>query len=222
MLQKTTLQFLQSLSKNNNKEWFEKNRSKYESAKSDFLDLVQQLLKSIGTFDPPVGELDPKKTIFRINRDVRFSKDKSPYKTNMGAFMNPGGKKIMKAGYYFHVEPSGKSFIAGGMYMPEAQDLAKIRQEIDYHLGDFKKIVNDKKFLSVYKDLSRSEGLQLSRPPKGYEPANPAIEFLKLKCYIATHPVTDAGLLDKSLLKNITEKYKVLFPLNRFLNKAIE
>ncbi len=222
MLQKSTLQFLSSLHKNNNKEWFEANRKKYEAAKTDFLELVQYLITGIAKFDASIGHLEPKKCVFRINRDVRFSKNKAPYKNNMGASMNKGGKKIMKAGYYFHVEPSGESFVAGGIYMPEAADLQKVRQEIDYNFVDFKKIVSSKVFVSEFKTLSNEDGMKLSRPPKGYEPDNPAIEYLKYKSFITTAPITTTQLTDKDLVKNTIAKFKILYPLVQFINEAME
>jgi uncharacterized protein (TIGR02453 family) len=136
MLQSSTLQFLQSLQKNNNKPWFDENRKKYESAKENFAEFVEALINGIAAFDPTIQNLTAKNCMFRINRDVRFSKDKSPYKTNMGASISKGGKKINLAGYYFHCEP-GKSFAAGGFYMPMAPELAKIRQEIDYNFKEW-------------------------------------------------------------------------------------
>jgi uncharacterized protein (TIGR02453 family) len=222
MLQKSTIHFLSSLHKNNNKEWFEKNRKAYEGAKADFLELTQNLIKGIAKFDASIGHLEPKKCVFRINRDVRFSKNKAPYKNNMGASMNKGGKKIMKAGYYFHVEPSGESFVAGGIYMPENADLQKLRQEIDYNFTDFKKIVNSTSFLKQFKTLSDTEGMKLSRPPKGYETDNPAIEYLKYKSFIATSPIATAQLTDKDLVKNTLVKFKTLYPLVQFINEAME
>jgi uncharacterized protein (TIGR02453 family) len=222
MLQKTTLQFLQTLNKNNDKSWFDANRKKYEAAKLDFNSIVAALIKGIANFDAPIGTLEVKNCVFRINRDVRFSKDKSPYKTNMGASFNQGGKKIQKAGYYFHVEPGNKSFLAGGIYMPEANDLQKIRQEIDYNFADFKKIIDNKKFTATYKALSTEDGMVLARPPKGYAPDNAAIAFLKHKSFIATMPVKDAELTDANLIKNTLANFKLLFPLIQFLNHAIE
>jgi uncharacterized protein (TIGR02453 family) len=222
MLQKSTIQFLSSLHKNNNKEWFEKNRKIYEAAKADFLELAQSLITGIAKFDATIGHLEPKQCVFRINRDVRFSKNKAPYKNNMGASMNKGGKKIMKAGYYFHVEPSGESFVAGGIYMPEAADLQKLRQEIDYNFTDFKKIITSKAFVNEFKTLSNGEGMKLSRPPKGYELDNPAIEYLKHKSFIATAPIVTAQLSDKDLVKNTLAKFKILYPLVQFINEAME
>ncbi len=219
MLQTSTLQFLKQLSKNNNKPWFDENRKKYELAKADFIQLISGVIDSISKFDGSVKELESKKCIFRINRDVRFSKDKSPYKTNLGASISAGGKKISIAGYYFHCEP-GKSFLAGGFYMPDPEQLSKIRQEIDYNFDEWKKIIQNKTFKKYFP--AGIEGIDvLSRPPKGYEPSNPAIEFLKMKCFIISHPLTDKELTEKDLLKKSGQVYAGMWPLIQFLNTAI-
>jgi uncharacterized protein (TIGR02453 family) len=221
MIQKETLQFLKNLGKNNNKNWFETNRKRYEIAKENDVQVVQELIKGIASFDTPIGDLEAKKCLFRINRDVRFSANKDPYKTNMGAWFNEGGKKLMNAGYYFHLEP-GKSFLAGGMYMPEAALLAKVRQEIDYNLNDFKKIVEAKKIVAAFGGLSKAEGMLLVRPPKGYDINNPAIEYLKHKSFVATTPLTDPQIMAKDFVKNAVAHFKLLFPLVEFLNTIYE
>lgn len=146
MLQQNTLTFLSNLKKNNHKDWFEKNRNHYEDAKNNFLAFVTEVIALVEKIDPSIVGLEAKKCVFRINRDVRFSKDKSPYKTNMGASISKGGKKIQCAGYYFHLEPNN-TFIAGGLWMPPAEQLQKLRQEIDYNFDEFKKIITKKKNL---------------------------------------------------------------------------
>ncbi len=149
MLQPSTLKFLTGLQKNNNKAWFEKNRNAYEEAKADFLAMVEKLIPGIAGFDPTIADQLAKNCTFRINRDVRFSKNKSPYKNNMAAYFNKAGKKGNGAGYYLHIEP-GKSFAAAGIWQPEPADLAKIRQEIDYNINDWKKIFMESKAKNVY------------------------------------------------------------------------
>jgi uncharacterized protein (TIGR02453 family) len=150
---------------------------------------------------------------------VRFSKNKSPYKTNMGASFSKGGKKVQCAGYYFHLEP-GASFIGGGFWMPMAPELNKIRQEIDYGLEEFNTILNKKKFKTSFGSLSESE--KLTRPPKGYEAENPAIELLKLKSFIVMKEVKDAELTGKELANKIVDHFETMMPLVDFLNKAID
>jgi uncharacterized protein (TIGR02453 family) len=221
MLQPTTLKFLQTLKKNNSKEWFDINRKQYELAKADFAALVDEIIKSFGKKDPSIAGLLAKECVFRINRDVRFSKNKEPYKTNMGASITAGGKKIMMAGYYFHLEPGGNSFVGGGLYMAEPDKLKKVRQEIDYGWAEFSKIIQQKKFKEYYTDLDKSEGMSLVREPKGYEKDNPAIDYIKLKSWIALKPITDKQLTDKDLVKIICTSFESLQPLIVFLNRAL-
>lgn len=221
MLQLSTLDFLSELKLNNHKEWFEKNRKRYESAKTDYLQFVDAVLAGVVKNDPSISTLEAKNCVFRINRDVRFSKDKSPYKTNMGAGFGKGGKKMFLAGYYIHCEP-GASFIAGGMWMPPAPELKKIRQEIDYCLEEFDGIIKAKLFIDTLGSLERSSDMVLSRPPKGYEEGNPAIEYLKLKSYIASTPITDAELTSKELVPKIVAACAALQPLIYFINKALQ
>ncbi len=218
MIQASTLQFLKALKKNNNREWFEKNRPKYENAKQDYLQFVTEVLDGIKKTDQSLQFLEPKQCVFRIHRDARFSKNKDPYKTNFGASFSLGAKKIDTAGYYFHLEP-GACFIGGGFWFPMAPELNKIRQEMDYCFKEFKSIINAKKFKNNYGVLNETD--KLVRPPKGYEPNNPAIEYLKLKNFTATMEITDADVLNKNLVKKVISSFEALSPLVHFLNKAI-
>lgn len=221
MLQPSTLRFLKNLKKNNNKPWFDTNRKEYEAAKADFAAFIQSVIVKHGQKDPLIKDLIAKDCMFRINRDIRFSKDKSPYKTNFGASINKGGRKAFDAaGYYFHLEP-GKSFVGGGIYMPMPEHLKKVRQEIDYNLKDFKKILSAKKFKTVYGDLDKSTEFSLSRVPKGYEPDNPAAEYLKLKSYIAMTRISDADLISADLVKKTISAFEALHPLINFLNRSL-
>ena len=221
MLQPSTIKFLKDLKKNNNKEWFHANRKTYENAKGDYASFIDGIIKAHGKKDESIAGLTAKNCMFRINRDVRFSKDKSPYKTNFGASINFGGKKIMKAGYYIHCEP-GAGFVAGGIYMPMPDDLKKLRQEIDYNFDEFKKIIHHKNFKSLFGDLSMDGGMKLSRPPKSYDETNPAIEYLKLKSFIATTKLSDADLSSKDLPKKILTAFDAIQQLVAFANRAIE
>jgi uncharacterized protein (TIGR02453 family) len=220
MLQASTLQFLKNLKKNNNKPWFDTHRKEYENAKADFSQLVTNIIAGISKFDSSLASLVAKDCTFRINRDVRFSKDKSPYKPNMGASFNAGGKKLQSAGYYFHVEP-GKNFIGGGLYMPMPPILAKIRQEIDYGFAEWKKIVEQKAFKNNF--TKGVDGIDyLVRPPKGYDETNPAIHYLKMKNFIASKPLADKDLTDKTLVKTVTKTFEVMKPFIDFLNRGLE
>lgn len=220
MLQPSTLKFLKGLKKNNNKPWFDSHRSDYESAKADFVNFIQAVIDKHGKKDKTIASLKAKDSIFRINRDVRFSKDKSPYKTNFGASINQGGKKSMLAGYYFHCEP-GEAFVGGGIWQPMPPELKKVRQEVDYNLDEFKKIIGSKKFKSVYKELYKGNDVSLVRLPKGYEENNPAAEFLKLKSYLAMTTLSEKDLTSKDLLKKTLLAFEALQPMIEFLNRGI-
>ena len=219
MLQSSTIQFLKALKKNNNKEWFDINRKIYEQAKADYLNFVTIMLNEIQGFDTSLMELQPKQCIFRLNRDVRFSKNKDPYKTNFGASFSKGAKKVQSAGYYFHLEP-GENFVGGGLWMPMAPDLNKVRQEIDYCYKEFSSILKKPAFKSTYGDMDNS--MKLVRPPKGFDVDNPALEYLKLKSFVVTRAIKDTELTDKQLVKNVVKDFKTIAPLVHFLNRAIE
>lgn len=220
MLEQATLRFLKALKKNNNREWFEKHRYAYEAARIDFQNFVYLLLKDLMLLDPTLADITAKDCLFRVNRDVRFSKDKSPYKTNFGASIKRDGKKSPYAGYYFHLEP-GKSFAGGGMWMPDAAALKNMRQEIDYNWNEFSSLVEDKSFKKVFGTLYSGADMKLSSMPKGYEKENPAADYLKLKCFIAERPLSDEELLSGSLHKKTMEAFKALQPLLRFINRTI-
>ena len=222
MLQPTTLKFLKDLKKNNTREWFEKNRKSYEAAKEDMASLINHVIAQFGKKDASIASLTAKECVYRINRDVRFSKNKAPYKNNMAASLISGGKKSELAGYYIHIQPGGESFVGGGRYMVEPDQLKKIRQEIDYSWEAFSKIIRSKKFAACYGDLEKGEGMSLMREPKGYEKDNPAIEYIKLKSWVATTPLTDADLTGKDLVKKITAALETLQPMIVFLNRALE
>ncbi|MEN9449320.1 MAG: hypothetical protein RJA25_2610, partial [Bacteroidota bacterium] len=194
----------------------------YDAAKENFIELVNQILAQAGQFDQDIAVLSYKDCIFRINRDVRFSKNKDPYKNNMAAYFVKGGKKSWLAGYYFHCEPGGKSFIGGGLYGGEPDQIKKVRQEIDYNWEEFKGILQNKKFKQTFGDLSREEGMSLIREPKGYEKDNPAIDYIKLKNFIVSVPVTDEELTDKKIIKKIITCFATMQPMLQFLNRAIE
>ncbi len=222
MFQSSTTGFLALLKKNNNKPWFDKNREKYNAAKSDFEDFVKKIIASISTFDDDIKPLEAKNCTFRINRDIRFSKDKTPYKSNMGASFNKSGKKSIFAGYYFHLEPGGKSFAGGGLWMPAAPELKKIRQEIDYCFPEFKKIINSSSFTKQYAGLEMDKNNMLVNIPKGYEKNDPAGDFLKLKSFVATKHIPDSHLNISSLTREVSQAFKALMPLVKFMNRALD
>jgi uncharacterized protein (TIGR02453 family) len=219
MLSISTINFLSNLKVNNSKEWFDLHRQTYEAAKADYLKLVTAILEQLKTIDPTLENLEPKKCVFRINRDVRFSKNKDPYKTNMGSFYSKGGKAIECAGYYFHLEP-GACFIGGGYWMPQGPVLKSIRSEIDYNLDEFNSILQEKSMKKYFGALSQEA--RLSRPPQGYEADNPAIEYLKLKSFVVTAPLPDEALTDSNLVNLVTDHFKAMKPLVHFLNRSLD
>lgn len=219
MLKKQTLLFLSELNKNNNRQWFEDNRFWYDETKADFEKLVSTLIQGISDFDNDIVGLEVKNCTFRQYRDVRFSKDKRPYKINMGAYFNKGGKKRNTAGYYFHLEP-GKSMMAAGLWMPENNELAKVRQEIDYNFDEWRAILNNRSLKRFFSDgLSTSDSLK--RPPKNYDETNPAIEYLKLKSFIISKKIDDTELHLPGLDKQLIQGYKTLQPFINFLNREL-
>ncbi len=219
MAREKLIPFLKKIKSNNNKEWFDKNRPEYESVREEFIELMADVVKKFGKTDASIASTDPRKTLFRINRDVRFSKDKAPYKTNMAAYMADGGKKSPKAGYYLHVEP-GNCFLAGGVWMPEPEHLKKIRQEIDYNGEALKKIVTTKEFKELFGGLSEED--KLIRVPKDFDPENPFAEYLKLKSFIAVHGFEDKQLADPKFADYCARIFKATYPLNQFLNSSFD
>lgn len=221
MLQPSTLSYISKLAKNNNKQWFDSHRAAFEDAKNDFENLVEKIIDAFGKIDADIAPLKAKNCTFRQYRDVRFSKDKTPYKVHMGASFDRGGKKSGLAGYYLHLEPGNKSLIGGGLWMPEAPSLKKVRQEIDYCYDEFSKIINTPSFKKTYGGLEKGE-YSLSREPKGYEKDNAAIEYLKLKSFVAMRSVDDKEVTSDKYFKNIIADFTALMPFIKFINRALE
>jgi uncharacterized protein (TIGR02453 family) len=214
------LNFLKALAKNNNREWFEKNKPKYLVAKDHFDQFVTKLVGELTEFDQSLAGLNPKKITFRIYRDVRFSKNKLPYKSNMSAGISPRGKMVDEPGVYLHIQPGNKSFVTAGLWMPEPDPLAKIRQEIDYNGNVLTKIMTDKKFKKMYGTFETE--FALKNTPKGYEKDHVYSEWLKLKSFVVSHAFTDAEVNDKKFMKTVIDTYKTAKPLNDFLKEAID
>jgi uncharacterized protein (TIGR02453 family) len=213
------LDFLKKLKKNNSKEWFDANRPTYEKAKNEVKELVSKTILKVAEFDSSIANLEPKDCMFRINRDVRFSKDKSPYKTNMGFVLAPGGKKSNRACYYVHIEP-GNCFVAGGLYMPEPDQIKSIRQEIDYSGDELTKLFASKEFKKYYTEFDQEQ--KLSRVPKGYTEDNKHADLLKLKSFTVSYPIPDELLSHKDLVKKLAEPFVQLHKLNQFLNRSLD
>ena len=215
-LKNQTLKFLKDLSKNNNREWFNENKEKYVEANQNVLEFVSELLEKMGSFDAEIPKLDPKKTLFRIYRDTRFSKDKSPYKTNFGASINGIGKKDGGAGYYLHISP-GACFLAAGVYMCDPKQLKKIRQEISVNADEFNGIFSDKNFKKF-----EFNNEKLSRVPQGFEKDDPMAEFLKMKHMVVSVNLKDEDLMKEDSVKMCVDEFKKMSKFVEFLNASIE
>ena len=189
--------FLNRLKENNTKDWFDANRKDYEQLKVNLKDAATEMINRIILFDPPIAALEPKDCLFRINRDVRFSTNKSPYKTNIGMSFTKGGKKSMYAGYYLQIQPGDESFVAGGLYMPPTEIVKKVRDQIDYNPKEIEKIIGNKTFIKYFDKIS---GAKLIKPPKGYDANHPQIELLKHKSFLMWHKITDAELLKMTFM----------------------
>lgn len=218
MISKDTFSFLNELKEHNTKEWFDANRPVYEKARQEFVSFMKLLLKEMTKFDPELKDLEPKDCIFRINRDIRFSADKTPYKTNFGAAISKGGKKAEYAGYYLHLEP-GNSFLAGGRWNPIPEDLKKIRQEIVYNTQEFKDILSDKNFVKFFKEIDPEFKTKMA--PKGIDKDFEDMDLVKYKSYVLYHKLTDSQVLGDDFIKYIVSVYKAMLPFNKFLNVAI-
>jgi len=220
MITQESLAFLDDLKANNHREWFQANQKRYDSYKKDYRQLTEAFISEMSKGDDTLSHLEFKDCSFRINRDIRFSKDKAPYKTNMGIWMSPGSKNTNLAGYYVHIE-KGASFIAGGIHWPDAADLKKVRREIDGFYEDLETIVEEPEFKKLYGKLDSDENNTLKTAPKDYDKAHPAIEFLKLKSFTATAKLSDRDIEDKDFIKKTSKKLLVLRPFVEFLNRAL-
>jgi len=213
-----TLKFLAKLKKNNDRDWFNANKKEYEAAREEFEAVVEKLIGGIAAFDTSLIGTVPKDCIFRIYRDVRFSNDKSPYKTAFGAYMAPGGKKAMAAGYYFHAEPKG-SFLAGGMHRPQPAELLAIRNAVAADPKALPKIESAATFKKYFGKIEAHEALKTA--PKGFDPDHPAIDYLRLKGFTVSHWMKkDADVTDPKFAAYAGRVFKAMTPLLDFLRSA--
>ena len=212
------LNFLSELKVNNNKEWFDQNRDRYQECRKKILFLTELIIQEAGKFDPEIGVQDPKNCVFRIFRDVRFSNDKTPYKTNMGSFISKGGRKSVNSGYYLHIEP-GASFVGGGSYCPPADALKAIRTEIFDHSEDFKQIISKDSFRKVYPEMYDDK---LKTAPKGFPKDFPDIDLLKYKSFAFGSTIDDSVVTSDAFVEKVVSAMKELYPVNRFLNTALD
>ena len=218
MVEKFTLNFLTQLQKNNYREWFHAHKADYDKAKQNVLDITASLLQEIHKFDTTIGLTDPRKCLFRIARDTRFSADKSPYKPNFGVIMNPeGNTRCELSGYYLHIEP-GNCFVSCGIYMPTPVMLRAIRIKIDEEWDAFSAILRKKTFRDTFDTLVRDEDA-LRRVPAGFDKNSPAAEFLKLKRFYVMAGLSNKEVAAKGFVKQAADCFRLMQPLNTFLNE---
>jgi uncharacterized protein (TIGR02453 family) len=221
MLSKDAIQFIEDLKSNNATEWMHANKKRYENFKKDYHAYIASLLNVMKPLDKSLDILEIKNCTFRINRDIRFSKNKDPYKTNIGMWMSTNKNRKNSPGYYIHYE-KGASFIAGGVWCPEPNELKQIRKEIEFFHDDLDKIVADKNFKKEFSAIDRDENNLLKNAPKGFDINHPAIEFLKLKSFTCSQKIDDSVFGDKNFDTIVSQKLITLKPLNEFLNRALE
>ena len=213
---KNAIEFLRQLSNNNNKEWFASHKDDYTAAKNNFEAFIQELIDEIVKFEPVFKGLEAKSCIYRINRDIRFSNDKTPYKTNFGALIMKGGRKnfFRYPGYYLHIEPDN-CFLAGGAYLPSPEWLTDIREKISEQPDMFLKIINNTEFKKYFGEI---QGDKLKKAPKGFDPQHEYIEFLKFKNYTIIKKIDDKQVLDPESLNNFSHIFKAMKLFHDFLD----
>jgi uncharacterized protein (TIGR02453 family) len=212
------LPFLRDLEKNNDRDWFHANKPVYDQVRKEFEAFIDSLIPAIARFDATVKFIEGKDCIFRIFRDVRFNKDKSPYKTNFGAFISKGGRKSHGPGYYFHLQP-GECFLSGGVWMPEPEVMKKIRQEIYYNYDEFTHILGERAFRKYFSGIDDWDRQKL--PPREYPKDFAGIELLKNRSFTISHPLEEKMLGKKDLADFVVKVYRVMLPYNEFLRRAI-
>ena len=217
-MNKATLKFLYDLRENNERDWFQANKNRYEDARRDVEQFVEFLIPAIHTFDPLINNLTAKQCMFRIYRDVRFSKDKTPYKSYFGAYIAPEGRKSVRCGYYLHLEP-GNCLLAGGAYHPAAEHLKNIRYEIYHNLKEFEDILNGSGFKNIFGELV---GDKLKRPPRGFPAEFEGIDYLKMKDFTIFHKLDDQQVSSPDFAAYVLKVFEDMKPLNDFLNRALQ
>lgn len=209
--------FLVALSHNNNKAWFDANRPWYQQARDQVIGIAAGIIDGLSAIDASIGSTDPKKCLFRQNRDIRFSANKNPYKTTMSAYFAPGGKNLPHAGYYLHIEPEA-SFIGGGLYHPEKEQLLRVRNEIYFNAETFLGIINNKVFYETFGPMMEEK---LKRPPQGFPADFAHIDLLKYTSFAVGHPFTAEAFTPEAMVKKCVEIFSVMAPFVQFLNQAL-
>lgn len=219
MIKAETFNFLKELAANNNREWFAQNKVRHDEGRQDVLNFVGLLIQELSKIDPLIpSKLDPKDCVMRIYRDIRFSLDKTPYKTNFGIGISPNGKNFNGPGYYLHISPE-ECFVAGGCWMPEKDQLKLIRQEIDYNGSDLRKSLGE--FTTACKSGRLDTEHTLKTTPKGYDADHPDIEYLRLKSFTLTVPLKPSELKSAGAAKTVLHAFTAIKPFMVFLRNAI-
>lgn len=215
---KTILDFLTELKQNNNREWFDQHKKEYLDVKYKHEVILEKVIEEISHFDPVTGKPEPKDCVFRIYRDIRFSADKLPYKTHLGAFIARGGRKSVRPGYYLHLEP-GNSMIGGGIYMPQPDVLKKIRNEIYFDSGTFRRILEEKSFSKLFGSLYEDK---LLRNPKDFDADFVDIDLLRYKSYFVERYISDEQVLSDKFLPLVVDSCKAMIQFHLFLNRVFD
>lgn len=217
-IQSSTFAFLKDLRQNNNREWFNAHKERYVAAQADFKSFITSMIEHLSEFDPHINtDIDAGRCMFRIYRDVRFSKNKDPYKSWLAAGISIDGRKLDGPEYYIHIEPGNKSFIACGYWRPKKEHLAAIRQEIDYNAAQLLDALAEGQW--TVNDLSTED--KLMRPPSGYAAEDPNIEVLKLKSFIIHEMLPDTLMMRKDASEEVLAISKRIYPFKAFLHDAI-
>lgn len=219
MIHRDTLAFLRDLRTHNNRAWFKGHRDAYLAAKADVIAAVDELIGVIAEFDPPVVEMEPDDALFRINRDTRFSKDKSPYKTNFGAFLTDRGRRVDRAGYYLHIEPRG-CFFAGGLYMPPAPQLKAVRRAILRDAAPLRRILKRASFARTFG--AELPGARLRTAPRDVPRDHPDIDLLRLKSFEVVAEAPDAVVTSKNFRALAAKTYREMSDFVKWLNAALD
>lgn len=213
------LTFLENLKENNTREWFEANKAWYQEVRAEHENILEKFINGLSEIDPMLGKPTVKECVFRIYRDIRFSPNKQPYKTHLGAYIAKGGRKSEKPGYYLHIEPGNNSLVGGGIYMPKPEVLKRIRTEIYFDAAIFRSLIESKELkkhsITLYED-------KISRPPKDFDPTFPDIDLLKYKSYFVDKTITDKEVLDKDFIPKCLSVCKGIVEVNHFLNRAFQ
>lgn len=221
MITTASWQFLTDLAQNNNRDWFLANAKRYADFKENYQSLIAELLREMQAVDPHLELLTVKHCSFRIHKDLRFSKDKTPYKTHLGIWLNTNRNWDNAPGYYLHLEP-GKSFVAGGIYFPGAEQLREIRREIAFFHDELQELLLEDRFSSYYNGFDRDENNQLKGGPKDYDKSHPALEFLKLKSFTFSTQITDNEVFSSQFVANTLMQFCSMKPLIDFLYRGLE